>query len=288
MNFLFNEGTAVLRLQKMMLEISPFNAVFFAIMGIFAALIIGIWYIFRNKSENAKRGVIVGICAFNIVFYFIYKYCLSKDTQFLEITQLERFNWFKELPMQLCNINMFLIPISLIIKKRAVYGFSFFIGPLAAFMALIFPEKAFDGYSLLLMRNMGYYVTHGLILVCAVSLATLGFFKPKFRDIPGTVVALIVISSVIHAVNIFLRTTVCPEANYFFTYGADISILNLFWNWIPVPYLYEMPAMLILLPYMLIITSVFEFSQKRKPKSMQCEELSVSLENEETEPALKA
>ena len=56
-----------------------------------------------------------------------------------------------------------------------------------------------------------------------------------------------------HALNMILRATVCPEANYFYTYGADISVLNLFWRMIPHPLLYELPAPLLLLAYMSLV-----------------------------------
>ena len=44
----------------------------------------------------------------------------------------------------------------------------------------------------------------------------------------------------------------------------DISILNLFWKWLPVPFLYEMPALLILVGYMaLICLPFFAWDQRR-------------------------
>lgn len=59
--------------------------------------------------------------------------------------------------------------------------------------------------------------------------------------------------------DLLLRHTVCPLANYFFVYGGDvdISILNLLWKWIPVPFLYELPALAILFVYMGLVCLVF-------------------------------
>ena len=48
----------------------------------------------------------------------------------------------------------------------------------------------------------------------------------------------------------------CPEANYFFTYGAEICVLKLFWRIIPAPLLYGLPAPLILAGYMYAVCAL--------------------------------
>ena len=154
------------------MQIYPFNIVYIFLMLLGAATLMLIWHALRDKPETTRKRVLVIICALNIVFYFVYKGFLSVDAEFLEISGLESFNWFNELPLQLCNINLFLIPLGVMTKKRGVLGFSFFIAPLAAMLALLFPEIAFTGYSLSQPRILGYYVTHLLIVICGLSLFT--------------------------------------------------------------------------------------------------------------------
>lgn len=237
--------------------IRPFNAVFSGVLVLAFAAIILMWLMLRQKSEKMRTMTIVIICCFNIIAFFIYKFALSHDTEFLNINHLKHFNWFNELPLQLCNINMFLIPIGLLTKKRFILGFSFFVAPLGAVMALLFPEPAFNGYSLLLPRMMGFYGTHILIFICGVSLATLGLYRPRLSDFPGIIFNVVSLTVTIHCVNLILRATVCPHANYFFTFPVNINILNLFWSWIPIPLLYLLPGMVILLAYMVIVWLVF-------------------------------
>lgn len=117
-------------------------------------------------------------------------------------------------------------------------------------MALVFPEAAFTGFSLLIPRMLGFYLTHTLLIVCGLSLALLDFYRPAPREYPRVLGTFLGLALLAHLINTLLRATVCPEANYFFTYGADISILNLFWKLIPLPFLYELPSVLILLAYM--------------------------------------
>ena len=166
------------------------------------------------------------------------------------------FNIFNELPLHLCNINLFLIPIGLWKRNRSIMGFSFFVAPLGALMALLFPEPLFSGFSLFLPRIFGYYVTHALLVVCGLSLATLGFYRPDPKDIPRILKTFGLLAVGAHLINLLLRLTLCPEANYFFTYGAEISVLKLFWRIIPVPLLYGLPAPLILAGYMYAVCAL--------------------------------
>ena len=62
-------------------------------------------------------------------------------------------------------------------------------------------------------------------------------------------------------INLMLRLTLCPEANYFFTYGAEIGVLKLFWRIIPVPLLYGLPAPLILAAYMYAVCALSRLTQ---------------------------
>ena len=240
-----------------LLLIKPFNFVHICLLAAGVGAIYLIWYKLRGKPEKTRERFLIGLCIANIVLYFVYKAFLSIDAEFVQVSGLEKFNWFNELPLQLCNINLFLIPIGILTRRRGILGFAFFIAPLGAAMALTFPEIAFNGYSLLLPRMLGFYFTHLLLIVCGISLTTLGFYRPEYRDFPGIVAAFIVLSLGAHLVNTILRNTVCPQADYFFTYGADISVLNMLWSVIPIPYVYLLPALAVLLAYMGAITLGF-------------------------------
>ena len=85
---------------------------------------------------------------------------------------------------------------------------------------------------------------------------------------PGITGALLTTAFAAFLVDLLLRHTVCPQANYFFAFGQDIdiSILNLLWKWIPVPFLYELPALAILFAYMGLICFVFSALDKHRAR----------------------
>lgn len=105
--------------------IRPFNAAHLLLLALAAGAVVLLWVLLRGQPERCRSAVLIALCAANIIGFFVYKGFLSRDMQFLEVSGLDRFNWFSELPMQLCNINMFLIPIGILTKRRSLLGSPF-------------------------------------------------------------------------------------------------------------------------------------------------------------------
>ncbi|MBR0041340.1 MAG: YwaF family protein [Oscillospiraceae bacterium] len=245
----------------------PFNMLFCLCFGAFLLLLILASLLLRRKSERTRKTVLVAACLVTLVGYFVYKYMLSLDAEYNVITaNMGGFNWWGELPLQLCNINMILIPIAVLRKSRPLMCFGFFLGPLGALMALIMPGNGFDGYSLLLPRMLGYYGTHFMIVIEGLALVAFGLFRPRFGDLPRAVLAVFLIALCIFGVNMLLRWSgLHPKANYFFSVETEGNfLLNIFYGWIPYPFLYLLPAIGILVPYMLLVTLPFALADRKK------------------------
>ena len=230
----------------------PFTPLFFALTALFLALLIIASLLLRRKSERVKALILSCACGVTLLGFIAYKYFISIDRDYALITAgMGGFNWWGELPLQLCNINMLLIPLAVLKRWRPLLSFCFFVAPLGALMALIMPSNGFDGYSILLPRMIGYYFTHYMIFIEGLAIAALGLFRPRFRDLPMTVLALLVIAFIIFGVNMLLRVTgLHPKANYFFSVETEGNpLLELFYRWIPVPFLYLLPGAVILAVY---------------------------------------
>ena len=247
----------------------PFNGLFCLCFAAFVLLLVLASLLLRNKSENTRRAVLVAACLVTLAGYFVYKYLLSLDADYNVITaNMGGFNWWGELPLQLCNINMILIPIAVLRRSRPLMCFSFFLGPLGALMALLMPGNGFSGYSLLLPRMLGYYGTHFMIVIEGLALVTFGLFRPRFRDLPRAVLAILLIALCVFGINMLLCWSgLHPKANYFFSVETEGNfLLEIFHSWIPYPFLYLMPAIGILVPYMLLVTLGFTLAGRRKKK----------------------
>ena len=181
------------------------------------------------------------------------------------------FNWWGELPLQLCNINMILIPIAVLRKSRPLQCFCFFIAPLGAMMALLMPGNGFSGYSLLLPRMLGYYGTHFMIVIEGLAIACFGLYRPRYRDLPRAVLAAILIAICIFLFNMLLRWSgLHPKANYFFSVETEGNfLLEIFYKWIPYPFLYLLPSIGILGIYMVLVTFPFALADRIRNKRQE-------------------
>ena len=250
----------------------PFNALFFATFAAFLLILVVVSLIMRKRSDRAKRILIAVTALVGLVGFFVYKYFLSIDTEYDAITQnMGGFNWWGELPLHLCNINLILIPIAVLTKKRPLMGFCFFVAPLGALMALLMPANGFSGYSIFLPRMIGFYGIHFLIIIAAIAIVTFGLYRPRFKDIPLTLLMVCLIALIVFGINMLMRKTgLHPNANYFYSVEPEnISLLKLFHKWIPVPFLYLLPAIPILLTEMLLITLPFAIADHAKKKKQK-------------------
>ena len=250
------------------LVIRPFNGVFIGIFAVLIALMVLAAVILKDKSLKAKKAVLVTASLLTLAGFFVYKYYLSIDVDYNDLmVNRGGFNWWNELPLQLCNINMILIPIAVLLHKKELLAFCFFVGPIGALMALCMPLAEFDGYSILLPRMLGYYGTHFLIVIEGWSIGAFGLYRPRFKDFPRIVFAMFAVSFSVFMINMIMRWTgIFPRANYFYSVETEGNfLLEIFHKWIPVPYLYLMPSIVILLAYMTIVTLGFNiFCKKSK------------------------
>ena len=253
------------------LILKPFNAVYFGLFAVFLLLFLLANVIARRRDERFRRRFLACIMGGALVVFFLYKLFLSMDADFTRISAeagLGGFNWWGELPLQLCNINMILVPVAVLTKKRPLMSFCFFLGPLGALMALTMPCAGFDCYSILLPRMLGYYITHWMVFFGGISVCSFGLYKPEFRDILPTALTALVLAFVIFLVDMLMRSTgLHPYANYFYAVETEGNfILDLFYGFLPYPFLYLLPCILILLPYTLIVTALIRFFSKRGKK----------------------
>ncbi len=247
----------------------PFNPLFFVLMALFVLILTVSSLVLRKKSEKTRVIALACACAVTFVGFFVYKYFLSIDPEYNVITAGRGgFNWWNELPLHLCNINMMLIPIAAIKRWRPLMSFCFFVAPLGALMALIMPGNGFDHYAIFLPRMLGYYGTHFMIFIEGLALVTFGLYKPKLRDLPGTTLALLGIALVIFGINMLLRVTgLYPKANYFYNVETEGNpLLEIFHSWLPYPFLYMLPCAAILLGYAGLIMLGFQLADRIKRK----------------------
>ena len=247
----------------------PFGPLFLIVFAVFLLILIVASLAVRGAEERTKARVISIACLVTLLGFIVYKFALSRDAEFNVLTaSMGGFNWWGELPLQLCNINMLLIPVAVWTRRRPLLSFCFFVAPLGALMALVMPGIGFESYSIFLPRMLGYFGTHFLIFIEGLAIVTFGLYRPRFRDIPMTALTLFVIALVIFGFNMLLRVTgLHPQANYFFSVETEGNpLLELFYSWLPYPFLFLLPSILILAVYTVPITLGFAIADRLRKK----------------------
>ena len=232
--------------------INAFNSVYFGLLALVALIIVVLTIIFKGRSEEAKERLIIFISIFNLIFYVVYKFLLYVRTPGLPDVYI--FIPLKELPFHLCNISLILLPLGVKFKIKSIMAYGFFVAPLGAFFALTFPSDGFYNASIFAPHMIGYYGTHAIIIITGMLLLTLGIYAPAFKEIPRICILCVALSLTTFGINLFIFNTTGVRANYFYSMTPEgISILELFWSWLPIPYLYLSFAMIILFVYIAII-----------------------------------
>ena len=244
------------------LILRPFNGLFFLLFAAFGLVFLVLSFLVRRRPDRVRRRVLAGLMLATLAFFIWYKVMLSLDAEYSALSAAAgkgEFNWWGELPLHLCNINMILIPVGVLLKKRSLMSFSFFLGPLGALMALMMPGVGFENCSILLPRMLGYYGTHFMVFYGGLALWTFGIYRPRFRDILPATLSALALCFVIFLVNLAFRGLGLNRySNYFYNVETEGNpVLELFHSWLPYPFLYMIPCLLIGVPYMLIVTAAF-------------------------------
>ena len=248
----------------------PFNPIYLCTFAFFIALLVISSILLKNKSERTRSIVLCTACIITAVGFFVYKYYLSIDVEYDQVAYaaMGGFNWWGELPLHMCNVNMLIIPIAVWRKNRALMSFSFYTGTLGATMALLMPSMGFAGYPIFMPRMIGFWGTHFMVLIEAIAIVAYGLYRPRFKDIPKTILTVVIVTFCIFLIDVFIRTTgLNPRANYFFAMETEGNpVLEIFHRLIPIPFIYEIPCLLIMAPYMCLVTLGFHLADKhRKP-----------------------
>ena len=245
--------------------------------AIYGGAFAGLTVLARKKGAGFGKKLLFWIMTATFAVYCIYKAILVWGSGYSEVLVAggrEPACIWTELPFQLCNINLILIPVGLLFDSKPILSFSMYMAPVGALLALIMPSYGFNGYNMFLPRMLGYYITHFIILFGGLAVCSFGIVEPRLRDFPATVITMLLLTVFTFLINFALRKTgLAPAANFFYSMNPDGNpVLELFYGWIPVPLLYEISALLILVPYMFFYLGVFSFVKRKKPGGEDCGE----------------
>lgn len=206
--------------------------------------------LYKNKSSDSKVRYLYILCIINFLAYLwnLY-YFFIYGSHILTL-----------LPLQLCNIAVFLIPASLILKKTILMDFAFYLCLPGALAAILIPS---NDYAIVYSgMTISYYIFHGLIFLIPLMMAHWKLYdpQPSVKKAIRLTVMVLLLGGTLHLFNVFMYQTFRIPANYFFTIKDWSAPTNpafaLFAKWIPYDFFYLLPALPILYIYMLILFGI--------------------------------
>jgi uncharacterized membrane protein YwaF len=227
------------------LEVVPFFYYYVSMIVIFLLIFFG----FKRRSDSTKLKVLYLLCIIDFPLYIINDYYFLKRGD----------NILTMLPLQLCNIAVFMIPLALILKKRVLYDFIFYVCALGAFIALIIPSSDYLGQTYSFM-TISFFIFHSIIVITPFLLAGWGLYipTPTIKNVVRLSVAIFIIALFMHLLNLAIGKWFGVETDYFFTiikYSAPRNpAFELFSKIIPVDLIYLLPGLLILWIYIPLIS----------------------------------
>ena len=215
---------------KQALEINPL--IFYVVAGI--GIFIGVHYLFRLRSLRTKIIFTYLMCTVSIVTFII-----NKAVHFFVYSR----HFLNLLPLHLCYISVFLMPIALRFKRKAFYDFLFFISSTGALFAIFFPYQPYvDG--VFSAKTFTYFSYHFFVAVIPLWMFLWGMYSPKisFKNASRLLGILFLMGLLMHGFNILLINNGIENANYFMTMvekgGQNNILLGLFAVLIPVDFFY--------------------------------------------------
>jgi len=119
--------------------------------------------VFKARTQRVKLLVLYIMCVLCILFYLINNYGLYiQGSHLLAI-----------LPLQLCNIGVFLVPYTLLTRKPLLQDFIFYLSVPGALAALLTPNADYADNPYALM-TISFYIGHYIIV--AVPLLLVPYF----------------------------------------------------------------------------------------------------------------
>ncbi|MGN0989571.1 MAG: hypothetical protein ACI4N6_04600 [Eubacteriales bacterium] len=224
--------------RKMIIE--QFNIWHISVLMFTVALTAGLWLLLRKRTEKTKYYAVLAIELFNLLLYIFRIFLMYKN-------EGGSFNVWNNLPLYLCDFSLIINLAAMLFKNKLFYHYAYFIASIGGLMALLFPSRAFVGYSLLDVRIFAFYLQHILVANGGILMYMLGFFRIDIKRTALTNVFLFAFAIVCHCVNVFITQNGLGSPNYMFTLNADgIPILELFRSWIDVDLWYLVPSLAIL------------------------------------------
>ena len=234
-----------------------------------AGIIVGLYFLLRRFSAKVQT-LVLGVLSLSGIAAIIFNLVAWGSP-------------YEYLPLHLCSLTALVLPVAVFARSK-VLGNLLLLWSLGAVMALVVNTAQAD-FEICSATFLFYFFPHLLEFGIPILLIALGLVKKDMKCIGTTLLITVCALVVIHFANVALNryftenqilnpSGMLVQVNYMYTIKPENPVLSLFWSLIPYPFWYMMPAVVIVLVYLLLVYSkeIFRFfKEKAREHSAACQ-----------------
>lgn len=166
-------------------------------------------------------------------------------------------NLYKLLPLHLCTLQMFFIPLAVFSRVSSIRDFTFFTALLGGIFATLSPVGVAERYPIFHFQTLQTFLLHGFLIFIPLAMLLYDDFYPRLRNFPKVILIAVLAIIPTAIVDFFAKENYMfllapPEGTFleplFFRFGGHVYRASLF-------------ALLIALVFLLYLP--FEFFRKK-------------------------
>ncbi|MCL2382075.1 MAG: hypothetical protein FWC64_10905 [Treponema sp.] len=158
------------------MTVEYFNFFYFLYLAFSLGLLLGLYFLLRNRSEKTSNAVVFGILFFNFLLHF------------LRLASACHQVWMPRAimtvtPQNICAVSVLLFPWFFLSKKNILRDYMFYMGIMSGLGAVIIPIDAL-GRNPFEFEVMRFYISHILLWVTPLLMVLLKVHTLDYRRIP--------------------------------------------------------------------------------------------------------
>ncbi len=235
---------------------------------IFAAVYIFlIVFLLRKASFKTQKSVLLGINIACIIIFSLRMFLGWDGSRIYQDGSKTSL-----LPFELCNLNIFVTFLAIIINRKLLNNYLYFVSLIGGMIPLlIFPDihMITNGNNLFHYMFFDYYFIHTQLVMIPVAMISWHWFKPDIKVIPFVVLMTLGIHFFCFISSAILRNFASfKNANYMYTISDNnLPVLKTLHQIIPLPYLYQLPLIIPIVVLFYLMGLPFYLKNKRRLKN---------------------
>lgn len=156
-----------------MVELANFWYFFFILLT--AGIVVGLYFLFRNRSLKTKKILIASLLIFNLALHYLrllFPPYAGNPAMILENA------WF----INICAVSVLTFPFLFFSKSNTGKDWMFYIGVISGFLALVYPTEAL-GKSIQTFDVWRFYFCHMIIFIAPLLMVLLKTHTLNYRNI---------------------------------------------------------------------------------------------------------